>query len=582
MKRLNKTIIWGLAGAMAFANTSCESFDKVNTDPNTVTPEKVAAINLLSFVMLPSTLNVDQWQRQQNLYADTFAQYFSNDKYESNVCEPNDKWNEEFWLQHWTWIANLNEVVRRCDGKEDMTNLKSIARIWKAWCFLRATDLFGDLPYFKACDGSGIPAGYDAQKDIYYDLVKELTEASSEISSNGGKVGIGDLIFQGDMAKWKAFANSLRLRIALRMTEVDPEKAKAEAEAAVAADGGLITDNVVIWRAENYYQNTINPHYFYAHYWESRLTMSVSMQRVLTNLGGVPVEMKSYYKSGQVPEYADPRALIMYNVTSTGTLASRRYRGRWKGVEAGYTPAIAAEDDNAHKNNSRVGVFFVSLNPEPPENTPPVICKDRWARLMYASEVYFLRAEGALRGWNMGGTAESFYEAGIRRSMAEYGNLIKSADIEAYLQSTMKNGYGTSVKFSDNTGDVTDDCNSKLAKIITQKYISNFPDGGFEAWADYRRLGMPALDPFKMPTENFVIEVGGHDYLGSCRRITYPSYEQLHNEANYKKCLEDFGPDVSTKRMWWDSKRTKVVKWEHYRPAQGEPGYEIGTLKDAK
>ena len=513
---------------------------------------------MLSPVFIRSTLNVDMYQRIHNLYVDTYAQYFANDKYTSNICVPNNDWSQSYWDAHWTWVAGLNEIISNYKDNTKYTNLVQIARIWRVWIFDRATDLFGDIPYSKACDDSGKAAMYDTQKDIYYDMLKELTEASTTLDENGEKVGSGDLIFKGDVAKWKSFANSLRLRLAMRMTEADPDKAKAEAEAAVKAAGGLISSNdqdVKIARKDNYYQVDYGFYNGVSHLYNGgRMTMSYSMQKLLTNLGGVVFPKKSTYK--EVPDYCDPRGPIYFNVTNEYNNAAEAYRGRWKGVPAGYTKAVALEPNNAVRNNSRIGVFFVGNTKE--TDVPFEVNFDRDQTLMNYPEICFLRAEGALRGWNMGdgGTkvsAEVFYNAGIRASMKEVE--ISDDVINQYMASTMPNLYGTSVPFNDN---ITGIHNSQLAKIITQKYLADFPDNSWEAWADYRRLGLPTLDPFAMPESGYVVEKGAMDWKGSLRRIIYPAKEQIVNAENYKTAVSRLSNgDKTTSRMWWDS-RTSI------------------------
>lgn len=534
-----------LAGTTVF--TSCESFDSINENPNAPTPEKIDPMYLLSPVFIRSTYNVDLYQRIHNLYVDTYAQYFSNDKYSSNVCVPNNDWTQQYWDAHWGWIANLNEIIRNYGEDPKYANLVQVARIWRVWTFGRATDLFGDIPYSRACDDSGEAAPYDPQKDIYYDMVKELAEASAALNLSGDKLGSGDLIFQGDIARWKSFANSMRLRLAMRMTEADPGKAKQEAEAAVKAEGGLlksIEEDVKIVRKNNYYQVDYGFYNGVSHLFNGgRMTMSYSMQKLLTNLGGIPFPKKPSYK--EVPDYCDPRGPIYFNVTNKFNGAGEEYQGRWRGVPAGYTKAVSLEPNNVNKNNSRVGVYFVGSTKEP--DVEFTVQMDRDQTLMYYSEVCFLRAEGALRGWDMGGTAKDFYEAGIRASMKEVE--ITDDVIDAYLASPMPNLYGTTVPFDH---DINAANNSQLAKIITQKYLSGFPDNGWEAWADYRRLSLPTLDPFAMPEPGYVLEKGAMGWKGSLRRILYPAQEAIVNETNYKEAAARMGGDKTTTRMWWD------------------------------
>ncbi len=570
----------GLVAAAAVVLPSCESFEDTNTDPNKVTEAQVSPMYLASRIFVMSTLNADQWQRVINLGTDTFAQYFCNDKYTTNQCQPNNDYTEGYWNNTYSWVHNLNKAIELCGDSDTDNNIKQMCRIWRVWVYSRLTDLLGDVPYSQACNLDDYPGpAYDRQVDIYYDMVKELAEASSSIIiSAPNTIGNYDFFFGGDWSKWQQLANTLHLRLAMRMTEADPVKAKAEAEAAAAASGGLLYTDLTIWKAKDAYTCGVNLFYPFGHYWPSRLTLSTSMEKILTNLGGVPVVKQSYYQDGCVPDYADPRALIMFNVTSDGTLASVQrhreknpvtgktewvidfdYRGRWQGVRPGLSSAVAAEVDNINTNNPRLGAFFISDDPTPPVTKTPEFTYARDQVLLYGNESYFLLAEAALRGYNVGGSAKNFYEQGIRKAMETYGSLIKSADIESYLTSTMKSKMGTSVNFDDADSDLGNTRNSKLMKIITQKYIGGFPEDSFEAWNDYRRTGMPALDPFEMPLAGYVVEAKAMDYKGSLRRLIYPAIEQTLNPTMYKKASEQIGGDKTTTRMWWDC-RTAIVE----------------------
>ena len=541
-----------LLGMSAMACTT--GFDDMNVNPNDPTPESIDPNYLVSPILGSATLEVNMFQRIHNLYNDTFAQYFANDKYTSNVCVPNDSWSQEYWDLVWGWISGLNEVIRNNQDNARYNNTVQVSRIWRVWILSRTTDLFGDIPYSEACNDSGLPAKYDTQKDIYYDMLNELAEASAALDVTDASMGTSDLIFGGNMSMWRKFANSMRLRLAMRLTEVDKSKAQSEAEAAVKADGGLlesIDEDVKIVRKENYYQIENGGLYYSAAnlYGRGRMAMSRSMEKLLTGLGGQAFPKKASYTD--VPDYVDPRGPIYFNVTSEYTSASEGYRGRWKGCIPGLTTAVGSEPENSRTNNSRLGVYFVA-NKAKDADSPFSVSVDRDMTLMYYSEVCFLRAEGAVRGWNMGGSAEDFYKAGITASMKEVE--IGDDAISAYLTSTMANEYGTTVPFNDNTSAKH---NSKLAKIITQKYLANFPDNSWEAWNDYRRLGMPSLDPFAMPETGYVLEKGGMDWKGSLRRLIYPANEKITNEANYNAAVARLsGGDKTTSRMWWDARTT--------------------------
>src|SRR4030095_2500584 len=141
---------------------------------------------------------------------------------------------------HSRFVASLNEAIRIGKKQANPTNEMQIARIWRCWVYSRTTDIWGDLPYFKAADGTGENAPYDKQELIYKDMLKELKEAAEGLSPNNPKQQPGqDYVYDDDIAKWKKFANSLRLRLAIRVTQADAALAKQNAEEAIA--GGIMT-----------------------------------------------------------------------------------------------------------------------------------------------------------------------------------------------------------------------------------------------------------------------------------------------------------------------------------------------------
>lgn len=162
------------------------------------------------------------------------------------------------------------------------------------------------------------------------------------------------------------------------------------------------------------------------------------------------------------------------------------------------------------------------------------------------------------------GDAKTYYENGVRKSMQFYNRdkeLISNNVIDAYLRSTSKNLMGTSPAFNDSEGGDTDETNhnSKLFKIIIQKYLALFPEGSQEAYNDYRRLGIPALDPMPGLVEKAVQNVGAWDWQGSVRRLTYPAIENDVNTANIKEAIDRMGgKDETSTRMWWDARQSIV------------------------
>jgi len=544
-----KTKIYILIGLLAILSiTGCtRNFDAMNIDPNNPTSETIDPDFILSTALIGGTMNIDLHQRIHSLTIDIFAQYIANEGFSTDRCIPVEGWTNSYWAQHWSWINSMNDIIINQKNNTLKSNTVQIARIWKVWLFHRATDLFGDMPYFDAANGTGLLPKYDTQKDIYYDMVNELKEAALALDATKMNPGVNDLIFGGDVAKWKSFANSLRLRLAMRMSEVDPAKAKVEAEEAVAS-GLLLSSNsesVKVYRTEDY--KLWGYYYCYPTYFSwGELAMSKSMENILTGLGGInfPAPYDGV-PNVSVPAKVDPRGPVFFNTTRTAFGAAPGYVGLWKGILAGLPIEEGQKAVNIKTNNARLGLHYVATISA---SGTVSLNNNQYMTLMPYSEICFLRAEGASRGWTMGGTAKDFYEAGIRASMLETG--IDNGSTETYLASENPNVNGTTVAFNHTSGLH----NTQLEKIITQKYLANFPDNGWEAFNDYRRLCLPALIPFVSPDPAAVVEVGSATWKGSIRRLIYPATEPIVNAVNYKEAAARIGGDKTTTRVWWDAK----------------------------
>ena len=552
-----------------------KGFDKANKDPNSFPGSVVEPSFLLPGVYKASVLDPGMHERMTQLTNDIFAQYFANEGFSTRQGKTNDEWITSYYKDyHSRFIASLNLAIRLGKEKPYPINDLQIARIWRCWVYSRATDIWGDLPYFKAADGSGDNAPYDKQELIYKDMLKELKEAAAALSTSNPKQLPGqDYVYNDDIAKWKKFANSLRLRLAIRITQADINTAKTNAEEAIAGgvmtsanDACLVLSSDVAFGWGNAYQYT----YYYG--WGSE-AMSRSMENLLTGLGGQPFANppagavvddpgftlpgtdentldpnKNKFKSG-IPSKVDPRGPIYFAPSSAASGANPAAviagspgatvdtRNRWHGTPAGLSSTAAGKPQYDIANQARLGPKF--LNP------------DRSYEVMTYHEVCFLLAEAAQRGWATGGTAKQWYENGITASMKWHG--VPDATIAAYLVSNAENVYGTTVNWNNNSGKtfLTKPVDDAMSKIITQKYIGIFPDGGWEAWADHRRLHLPILIPFAAPDPTAISATDGGPG-NFVKRITYPAIEALNNKAFYDQAIQQQGVDLEKTHVWWD------------------------------
>lgn len=289
---------------------------------------------------------------------------------------------------HWSGfyagpLQDFTEVIRQGVDAE-RPNVAAMGGIMRSWTFHIMTDLWGDIGYSEALQGrdpsSGNTPAYDPQEQVYDGLLSELTSAQAALAPGAFSIGEADLIYEGDADRWKAFANSLRLRLAMRLSEVDDAKGRGEFAAALAA--GVITgnDGNAVLR---YLDDGISVHPLFA-YQRNRDDHGISATLVDTLLA-----------------LADPR-LPVYAKPNAG--------GYYKGTQNG------SEDDPPLDSISRIGTYFTRA--------------DAPAVLMSYAEVLFLQAEAAERGW-IAGDAAALYRAAIRASMEQYG--VPATDIDAYL-----------------------------------------------------------------------------------------------------------------------------------------------------
>lgn len=462
----------------------------------------------------------------------------------------NDGWNTLIWEQYLKQVASLNIVIRDLsarDDADDFANTIAFARIWRIYVHSMASDLFGPMPFPKASDDPEVNPPYMAMADIYNEYFSELDEAVKMFSSSAKNIFTersNDIVYGCDIDSWKRFANSLRLRLALRVSEVAPDLCKTQAEAALNADGGVIS---------NAQQNAYMPpkadgswgqDYNYVMFqitWGGPLNMSKSFEKLVTNIGGIAwpegVVNNTPTLNGDPaipvsaihPAKVDPRAPKIFQPSIVG--------GNWQGLPYGARVEEQNKGDYVVKNFAELGYLVVngSKNVARPYD------------LFLYEEVCFLKAELYARGI-LGGDAKQAYEEGVRASFAKWG---VADEADEYLASTEKNLAGTSAKYEDQSGPG----NTALEKIITQKYIAGTPDLSWEGWSDKRRLNLPRLDVALYRDESTYAGYSKDikDPKNFIKRIKYPVKEKEVNEEEYNKGVQLLGgKDLVSSPVWWD------------------------------
>ncbi len=501
---------------------SCtKKFEEINVNPIGIAKLTAAEMPLrFTRGQMSAVLNSDDYQVGQSLYADQFAQYWSNSTtyFRTDRFFVNSGWLDQFFVGRFSnAMTPLSDVLNNTDMESPEYALASI--MW-VYMFHNITDCWGPIPYFGAGKG-GNSVAYDSQEKIYDDFFKRLRAANDVLAKNAAAKPFGknDLIYGGDVAKWKKFSNSLWLRLAMRISDVNPGKAKAEAEAAVAAGVFVQSpdDDALIKRTFEDYD--FRNHLSTMSQW-GEFTMSAAME--------------SYLKG-----YKDPRMFEWFSPSkATRNSIVKEYHGTRNGLKA----ADFASNINKIDNNSIGGFRWnAQFNPNAFGTAQNVMC---------TAEAYFLRAEGALKGWDMQGNAKNLYDQGITNSFLQWGILENpSAYINGtslpvapqdFLNSPAVNNIP--VKFS---GDVQ----VQMEQVLTQKWLSTFPDG-FVGWSDLRRTGFPKLYPVPNSESNFI---PAGSFSKDFKRYPFVNYEYNNNKAGLAIGLQLLGgPDNESTKVWWD------------------------------
>ena len=521
--------------------TACD-FQKVNTNEFELLPEEglmdgisiggpITAMQKCVFpvgTQADGTSVANRYQTAYNLAADCWSGYFGQN---NNWGGPNnlnyflkDGWVASSYTESYSTVVPLWQDLK---GKTEtqFPEVFALAQILKISAWHKATDMFGPIPYKEAGKGL-ITVPYDSQEEVYKSMFKELSDAIevlTKYADNGNSKLLpnADAVYAGDVHKWVVYANSLMLRLAMRVYYADAALSKKYALQAVNHSYGVMKtkdDEAKMERGASLeFKNNLDV--LINQYNECRMGSSM-----LAYLGG----------------YQDPRLPKYFNTSTVSQAVTVGTYGRYSGVPTGHD----VSSNDAFRDSSRPAIT----------STTPTY----WMR---ASEVYFLLAEAALHGFAVGGTAESLYEKGIEMSFEENG--IASSEVADYMSSGLKpSAYSFHLTNPGVNVDVpavteattawsgTDE--EKLEKIMIQKWIALYPNGQ-EAWTEYRRTGYPKLHSAISNYSN-----GEVDSEVGIRRMRFPtnkstSAEDIANLESARKLLRG-GLDKAGTRLWWDNK----------------------------
>ena len=480
--------------ALSLVLSSCE-FDKGFEELN-VNPAKASQIDVAnkfaSVILQTSGGRYENW-RASLIYQSVMIQHFSSTAgyWSGDRYFRNDGYATSLWDRYYpSAVKEIEDIRAQLTSEGNSGSEMGMTRILRVFIYSRLTDLHGDIPYSEA--GQGYTNGilkpkYDAQQDIYMDMLKELEAAVAQLGSST-TMGAGDIMFQGNMAKWKAWGNSMMLRLAMRLTKADSATAKAWAEKAVAA--GTMTSNDHIAMV----QHTDGPAGInkngHGEVWQAdgNARMSKTFMDWMSD---------------------DPRLTVLAQRTSDGSTAVADLIGMPNG-----------SDGNSIPDNS----IYASLNDDLKGVDVPMVFHS------YA-EVRLLKAEMAFRGWSVPGDAKTHYEAGVKAAMQMLGTIypkttaISDAQVATYLAAKPYDA-------------------ARGWEMISEQYWAATLLNEYESFNNWRRTGYPTLTPV-----NYDGNVTGGTIP---RRLIYPVSEQNTNGENYGAAVARQGADNFTTRIWWD------------------------------
>lgn len=481
---------------LSISFSSCDDgFDELNVDPG-VSPSLESRFILAGAINRAASSRFEAW-RGNLIYCSQWGQQLSGTWPPDQYVTTNEGWLSAYWIV--VYGDNMRNLQRVID-QEEGTNLESMAVIMKILLMQRVTDMHGDIPYSEAFQGGNLPQPrYDTQEEVYASFVSELRAAIAQLSpGNGVDAGPSDPFFNGDIEMWRKFGNSLLLRVAMRMSEVDP--ATAQTVAAEAINSGIIsTDEEMAVLT------------FTGNLTSGLFTNGIGSVFNDFGIGGGGFALSDELVT-RLQDANDPRLAII---------------GKQYNADGTIDESVGPEDYIGKPNGADITSLFDFVQPD----HDVMVSYDAPQIFMSLAEAEFNRAEAIQRGW-VSGSAQEAYESGVRAAVRQLSRYPRAAEItEAEIDALLTED------------EVAWDESRAIELINTQKWIALLFDG-FEGYANFRRIGFPELTPGLM-----VGESGGT----IPKRLRYPSDEILTNQANYEEAVSRMsGGDLITNPVWWD------------------------------
>lgn len=501
---INKNIVLAVSAGLLLGAGSCRKFMDVNDNPNVAKVAKVEQLLPAAQLYVGSAVGVDL-QISGSIWAQYWTQSPSGTQYiPFDNYTPGQDHFATAWKNLYAGASNFYQLYNVADSQYKK-QYKAISMLMRAYTFQVIADGWGNAPFTQALRaqtnaGGYVNPAYDSQRVIYTGVLAYIDSALKLVNpGDGSRPGTDDLIYGGDMNRWRKFGNTLKLKALLRISAIDPSRVQKLADTFFMSNPDFLGmgDDAKI----NYGYSSTNQNPLYA-------------ELSAKNFGGVQNLAGSKTCIDSMNANSDPRVDLFYQSTITGLRAgivqgAYNVPTEW-GTYSIPSPVLGADAQNGSSANASVN-------------------------LMTSAESYFLQAEAAVRGWWNGGADATLFNQGVAASFNSYGSQIiatlgvsPNAAAAAYLGG---GGYWTVYP----TGGTADE---KLRHILTQKWFAMCGNQGFEAWTEWRRTGYP--DFLAIPLNS---QLGTQHPV----RFLYPTIETATN-SNFPSS----GLLPITEKVWWD------------------------------
>jgi hypothetical protein len=523
MKKLHKIVGLLLAGALTFSSCDEQALLDLNVDPNAVTDMDMRYLFSLATLRIGGEY---ENTRANMLYSATMIQhtaslagYFSGDKYFYNA-----QYSGAYMERHYTDVIRLYaHVINKTKDDPNEANIYAAATVLNVFDLHRMTDLYGDIPYFQAGrglegDANWFPV-YDTQKDIYFDMVDKLREARGKFSASARPLGNQDFIYRGNLDQWKKFTNALLMRIAMRMSKVDPAKAREVfIEASNSGTFTSVDDNAYI-----HYDTGpigVNRNGLNDGYWNTyKYSRDCKISKTFIDWMKTNNDPRLMIVSGGIGDpVADP---------STWNTDPAAQRGLPNGYNSQTIRPTLSDADRALFD--QVGNRMFSML-----NLKYLDWQDPYLLITYA-ETELMRAEAAVVGW-ISSDANAHFANGVSAAINAWVDFDPSfarstEQINTYIAGR---GFGAA-------------SNQDKLRLINEEYWAATWLNDIESWSNWRRTELPVLIPTQDPNRFEANEIP--------RRLRYWEAEIGANPINYEAARARIGGDNLMTKVWWDGGR---------------------------